>query len=400
MTTAHYDDIVDLSDYGVPEEEEERFHVMMGPGEVKELSLEQLDDFFRLEVIDADTLVWQDGMSGWKPLREVAGLGDEDEQAEDEIWHVQMAPGEVKQLTLEQLDDFYRLGVIEDSTPVWQPGMDGWLPLSKVAGIEAEPASSAAPTAAAVAAATAPFDPFFDKPPVAQKPVAAPFDPFFDGPPVAPVASKPVVAPLPSTAPMALSFTPPPPQAARSSGAVRFLFGVAAVAGLLVTLHRNGVLFDLAGSLGEQGRYTSAEKETLGGPAFGTPRAVEELIASQRSERPNVDLSLLLPKPEPAATKSDGDERADDTAAAQPERSTDKTDKKAAEAEKPSAKSKSELEQRMAAALRGQPTKPAPRKATRSAPRAKKSSSDSVIPGNTRRAKGKASEYDPLNGQL
>src|SRR5690606_36813752 len=139
----------------------------------------------------------------------------------------------VKQQSLEQLVDFYRLGVIEDTTLVWQPTMDGWLPLSKVAGIEPEPAQHAA--AAVARAPAAPFDPFFDRPPVVNKPAAAPLDPFFDAPPVAPVASRPVVAPLPSTAPMALSFISPPLQPARSSGAVRFLFGATALAGLLVT---------------------------------------------------------------------------------------------------------------------------------------------------------------------
>src|SRR5690242_2507272 len=54
--------------------------------------------------------------------------------ADDDLWHVRVSQ-EVKQLTLEQLDDLFRLEVIEASTLVWQPGMTEWLPLSVVAGL-------------------------------------------------------------------------------------------------------------------------------------------------------------------------------------------------------------------------------------------------------------------------
>jgi hypothetical protein len=51
------------------------------------------------------------------------------------------------------------------------------------------------------------------------------------------------------------------------------LIGLAVVLGLAVTLHRNGVLQALAGS-----SYAGVET-ALGGPGFGTPRAVDALIA-------------------------------------------------------------------------------------------------------------------------
>src|SRR5688572_7560768 len=57
---------------------EELWHVRMGPTEVKQLTLEQLDDLFRLDVISADTQVWQEGMDEWLPLSVVAGLGDDE----------------------------------------------------------------------------------------------------------------------------------------------------------------------------------------------------------------------------------------------------------------------------------------------------------------------------------
>jgi len=57
---------------------------------------------------------------------------------DEDLWHVRIAPDEVKQLTLEQLDDLFRLEVIEADALVWQPGMTEWLPLSVVAGLDDE----------------------------------------------------------------------------------------------------------------------------------------------------------------------------------------------------------------------------------------------------------------------
>jgi len=54
----------------------------------------------------------------------------------------------------------------------------------------------------------------------------------------------------------------------------RLQIGVVALLGLLVTLHRNGIVQALLGSAGAQSAYESA----LGGPGFGTPRAVEALV--------------------------------------------------------------------------------------------------------------------------
>ncbi len=58
--------------------DEERWHVRIAPGEIKLLTLEQIDDLFRLEMIDGDTLLRQEGTEDWVRLRVVAGL-DEDE---------------------------------------------------------------------------------------------------------------------------------------------------------------------------------------------------------------------------------------------------------------------------------------------------------------------------------
>ena len=42
----------------------------------------------------------------------------EPETTDDDRWYVMMAPGEVKILTLEQLDDLFRLEIIDENTSV------------------------------------------------------------------------------------------------------------------------------------------------------------------------------------------------------------------------------------------------------------------------------------------
>ena len=58
--------------------------------------------------------------------------------SDDELWHVRVSADEVKTLTLEQIDDLYRLDVIDADTQLWQDGMDEWLPLRVVAGLDEE----------------------------------------------------------------------------------------------------------------------------------------------------------------------------------------------------------------------------------------------------------------------
>jgi hypothetical protein len=96
--------------------------------------------------------------------------------------------------------------------------------------------------------------------------------------------------PAPSFAPPAPSFTPPalavPAYAPfapslpspRASRAELLLIGLAALLGLLVVLHRNGALAALLASPGRPSAYDGVEA-ALGGPGFGTPRAVDALVA-------------------------------------------------------------------------------------------------------------------------
>lgn len=60
------------------------------------------------------------------------------------------------------------------------------------------------------------------------------------------------------------------------------LIALVAVLGLVLTLHRNGVLASLCVSAGQAAAYDRLET-TLGGPGFGTPRAVDALVGQAPS---------------------------------------------------------------------------------------------------------------------
>jgi hypothetical protein len=53
----------------------------------------------------------------------------------------------------------------------------------------------------------------------------------------------------------------------------------------LITLHRNGILFDLSKSLGMQRTYLGLERSVLGPPSILTPRGVE-LLDTEASGEP------------------------------------------------------------------------------------------------------------------
>lgn len=55
---------------------------------------------------------------------------------EDGLWYVAIASDDIKTMTLDQLDDAFRLGVITAETSVWTEGMEAWAPLREVAGLE------------------------------------------------------------------------------------------------------------------------------------------------------------------------------------------------------------------------------------------------------------------------
>lgn len=59
--------------------------------------------------------------------------------ADNEIWHVLVAADDMKRMNVDQMDDAFRLSLIDASTLVWKTGMAGWRRLGSIAGIDDEP---------------------------------------------------------------------------------------------------------------------------------------------------------------------------------------------------------------------------------------------------------------------
>lgn len=53
------------------------YHVMFSQNDVRQLTLDQVDDCFRLGLINENTLLWAEGMTTWETLREAAGLTEQ-----------------------------------------------------------------------------------------------------------------------------------------------------------------------------------------------------------------------------------------------------------------------------------------------------------------------------------
>jgi GYF domain 2 len=56
---------------------------------------------------------------------------------DSDLWHVQLASGEVCTMTLDLLDDAFQDGIISEQTFVWQEGSPNWTTLGEVAGLDA-----------------------------------------------------------------------------------------------------------------------------------------------------------------------------------------------------------------------------------------------------------------------
>lgn len=194
--------------------------------------------------------------------------------APEDKWHVAIAPGDVKVVSLEQLDDLYRLSIVDAETKVWQDGMTEWQPLRVIAGLDDAPEPEPKRTH------PRPPSPRSAPPPPRPKSVApAPMafavtQPAFIAP-VVPIMTAPRV---PSVQPLVVSR--PPVRAKRGGGFGRFLVGTALVAAASVSAYRNGYVEQAASSLHREALFEKLES-SLGGPAFGTLRAVQSSTAAR-----------------------------------------------------------------------------------------------------------------------
>lgn len=316
----------------------------------------------------------------------------------EEMWHVQIEPGDVKTVTLEQMDDMYRLELISSSTLVWQPGMPKALPLSVVAGIEdeesdvmeiepelIEPAMSVPayiPPTHAPAPVPAPAPVSAPAPVLRQQTITPP-----------PAAASPVLAtapaapPLPtadfyspeSLRPITMSEIPNMRGSSGGGAAGKVVMGVAIAAGLLITLHRNDLLRPMAASAGQTAAYESLEG-ALGAPGFGTTRSVAEL-SSMLNPPSATDESATSSTTTSTTTTTDSsstDSSSDDS------ESTEAAPSTASDASKSNASHPVTKKASTSSVHRSTP----PRRSTSKPP-----------PGKKLKAY-KGSEYDPMNAKL
>ncbi|MEP7053093.1 MAG: DUF4339 domain-containing protein [Pseudomonadota bacterium] len=258
------------------------WRVRIAPDEEKVLTLEQIDDLYRLEMIDENTLLWQEGMAEWLPLKVVAGLGEE----EAEPSTLQVPPPAPLPAPLSSLPrPPAPLPAPLSSLP--RPPAPLPLPLTSLRPPEAEPShrdtlrpgwtEAPAPTTepppppSARRAPTPAPSPGQSAPPWSAPPrPSAP--PLGSARPPLSAAPSPHFEPaaLPHLAPVAV---PQSAEPARGSRVEVVLLGLTVLLGLLLTLHRNGLLHALSATAG------AGVEEALGGPGFGTLRAVDALVA-------------------------------------------------------------------------------------------------------------------------
>jgi hypothetical protein len=75
--------------------------------------------------------------------------------ASEDVWFVAVSSDDIKQMTIDQLDEAFRLGVITAQTAVWTEGMEAWAPLGEVADLEGDDSSSETESGAEAPAAAA-----------------------------------------------------------------------------------------------------------------------------------------------------------------------------------------------------------------------------------------------------
>jgi hypothetical protein len=125
----------------------------------------------------------------------------------EELWYVQMDSGELRELTLDELDEAFNAGLIHENTFVMEVGATEWQTLADVAGLnEQEPAAPPAPVYAPQAAGPRPLPQLAPQggsqwPPATSAAMSA-----SAWPPV--VAATPAYAPRPAPAAMPYNLGP------------------------------------------------------------------------------------------------------------------------------------------------------------------------------------------------
>ncbi len=379
------------------------WHVLLAPGETKVISLEQLDDLFRLEIIDAETRVWQPGMTEWLPLSVVAGMDEAPEQTLPRSVpppHRGAPPLPARRPPPPSSVRPAPVVAVTAAPPPRAPAPQQRPAPAPVAAVASPPAAAFNatrpwPPAPAAAPAPIPANAAGSAWPNVTQPIANPWPaaaaPAQSAwPAVTPNTQSAWSTPAESVRPFVMSGRPPEAPSGGGWGG-RFVLGLALVAGLSVTLYRNDVLRDAALSMGRANTYQQLE-QSLGGPGFGTVRAVQSLGEGfAATSLPVPTTSLGGTSSTSAAAREPASVAATPPAPSQPSE---------ASTTKPSP-APAELSSLVAAQLAGgeksRPSNAKSAPASAPAPRAKAASGGK---GPDLAVKGSSNKYDPLNGKL
>jgi hypothetical protein len=81
-------------------------------------------------------------MSQGNDFANYASSVEDRSSASEDVWFVAVSSDDIKQMSVDQLDEAFRLGVITAQTAVWTEGMEAWAPLGEVADLDSSEETS------------------------------------------------------------------------------------------------------------------------------------------------------------------------------------------------------------------------------------------------------------------
>jgi hypothetical protein len=192
----------------------------------------------------------------------------------EESWFVAFGPNDVRTLSLEQLDDAYRLDVINEETLVCSTTMNNWVPLGVVVGSDAaEPQPVAQP---AVVQVSHGGQALFGRAPYQAPAYSAPAysQPSYTQHSYAPASAMPTsMAPAVYDVGPAIAYRDPT-RRSRWGAPMVFLAFCAVAFGAF----RLGAASQLAGSIGMKPQFAALTERVLGAPGIDTLEGVQAFI--------------------------------------------------------------------------------------------------------------------------
>lgn len=398
---------------------EEMWHVQIEPGEVKHLTLEQLDDMFRLELISGDTLVWQPGMEKALPLSIVAGIDDDEEEVSEvmEIEPELIPEPAYSPRSVAPASSGYRASTAVSAWPTAPASAPA--PVSAYPSVAPAPASArpsaVSPALASTYPSTAPAYPSAPPASSAYPPVVSAYPSASAAPasvrqptmqPAATAIATATAAPIAPAMPSPDFYSPeslrpitmsdmPGLRGSGSSKVGKILIGVAIAAGLLVTLYRNDLLRPMAESAGQKSTYEKFES-ALGAPGFGTPQGVNQMsamlnpaAAAAATDTSTTPTTSTTPSTTTTTTTTSDSDSSDDS-------SSSDSDSKSGSTSSDGTEDLAAAVKRSQAATTTKTTAPV-RRSSGSAPAARPKAAQ---PSGKGLKAYKGSEYDPMNAKL